>query len=177
MSRKTDGVSVALSPALPEDAGLLTEIVVDAFREEVARYGHGPRNYDSVELRRKCIEDGNRYFKIMLGGEPVGVIGTFLKGNDCRIGVAAIRPSFQNAGAGSAAFELLEREFPAVRRFILDTPYRSFRNHHFYEKLGFRKFRETLEDPATGFTLFHMEKIVKGKEEAETTAPNRGAAA
>lgn len=161
MPRKTGDVPVTLSPAVPEDAELLTEIIVDAFREEVAMYGHGPRAYDSVELRRKCIADGNRFFKIMLGNETVGVIGTFLKGNDCRIGVAAVILSMQNRGVGSAALSLLEKEFPEARRFVLDTPYRSFRNHHFYEKLGFQKFRETLEDPATGFTLFHMEKLLR----------------
>lgn len=153
---------VTLVAAALDDVELLTEIIVDAFRDEVRLYGRGPRGYDSVERRRKAMEAGVKYFKIVADGELAGVISASMRGPDCRIGVAAVRLALQGKGIGTEAMRLLEREFPGVKRFFLETPARSFRNQHVYAGLGYRKFKEEVEDPATGFTLFHMEKLTGG---------------
>jgi hypothetical protein len=47
--------------------------------------------------------------------------------------------------------EYVHRTFPA-KHWVLDTPEWHTRNHHFYEKLGYRKVGEQ-EEVHAGFTL------------------------
>lgn len=35
--------------------------------------------------------------------------------------------------------KLVEEEFPSAVEWVLDTPHLNFRNHHFYEKIGYKK--------------------------------------
>ena len=46
---------ICLCRAVPEEATAITEIVVDAFAEEVKANGCAPRGYDSPDMRRKCM--------------------------------------------------------------------------------------------------------------------------
>lgn len=48
------------------------------------------------------------------------------------------------------------------RRFRrLHTPYKNFRNHHFYEKMGYKKIGETQpKEDKNGFYLFEYEKRI-----------------
>ena len=49
-----------------------------------------------------------------------------------------INGEYQNKGLGSALMALLEANYPLARSFSLDTPHLNIRNHHFYEKLGYK---------------------------------------
>jgi hypothetical protein len=53
--------------------------------------------------------------------------------------------------------KFLFEEFAGAEKWTLETPYLSFRNHHFYEKLGYKKVGETQPEP-DGFHLFLYEK-------------------
>jgi len=148
---------ITVIEAAPREAGLLTDIIKDAFAEEVVRNGCGPRDYDSVEARRKCMESGVRYFKIMSDGLPVGVISASVRGSECRIGVAAVLSAFKNRGIGFKAMTAVESFFPQAERFFLETPSGSVKNIRFYSKLGYRKFKEEA-DRYNGLRLVFMEK-------------------
>jgi len=45
-----------------------------------------------------------------------------------------------------------------VKKWSLDTPYLSYRNHHFYEKMGYKKVGETQLEKGSKFRLFEYEK-------------------
>jgi len=62
-------------------------------------------------------------------------------------------------GIGAKAIKFLEQEFPEAKVWGLDTPYKSYGNHHFYEKMGYVKVRETepINDKC-GFYLYVYEK-------------------
>ena len=62
-------------------------------------------------------------------------------------------------GIGTNAMKFLEMEFPDAKKWTLETPHLSYRNHHFYEKMGFTKVGETEPDPKNnGFYLYLYEK-------------------
>ncbi|MBM7655932.1 GNAT family N-acetyltransferase [Neobacillus cucumis] len=63
---------------------------------------------------------------------------------------------FQNKGLGSKILQELEKQFPHVKKWSLDTPKDNRRNRHFYEKLGYIK---TGEQQITKYlTLIFYEK-------------------
>ena len=81
--------------------------------------------------------------KIMYCGQIVGGVcihsegkGTYL------IGPLFISPEFQDLGIGTKAMRAVERYLADKKLLRLNTAYKNYRNHHFYEKLGFKKMGE-----------------------------------
>jgi hypothetical protein len=50
--------------------------------------------------------------------------------------------------------------YPDARKWSLDTPYKSYRNHYFYEKHGYVKVGETQPEKENEFYLFLYEKNI-----------------
>nr|WP_310361488.1 GNAT family N-acetyltransferase [Neobacillus drentensis] len=65
---------------------------------------------------------------------------------------------FQNKGLGSKILQELERQFPKVKKWSLDTPKDNRRNRHFYEKFGYKKTGE--QQVNEYLTLINYEKIL-----------------
>lgn len=135
---------------------------IDAFTEDVAIYGFGPSGYDDIDLQRENITKYATY-KMVLDDKIIG-------GMSCReledgifwLGGIYIDSQHQNMGIGAKAITFLEKEFPQAKRWRLDTPYKSYRNHHFYEKMGYKKIGETEpKEDMGGFYLFLYEKIME----------------
>lgn len=141
------------------DAEEIVELKVRAFSEEVLLYGFGPPGYDSVEKEKKLIENGF-YYKILDNSKIIGGIIIFDKGNGhFRLGGLFIDLDYQNKGVGTKSIEFIEKEFSKVKKWSLETPYLSYRNHHFYEKMGFKKIGETYPQE-NEFNLFEYEKVI-----------------
>lgn len=150
---------ISIERAKTEDAAELLQIKIRAFRDEVALYSFGPPGYDSYEEQLRAIQE-NQYFKIIYSGKMIGGICVrVLSKRSYWIGALYIDTPYQNSGLGSKAMEILEKEFPDAVSWSLDTPYLSFRNHHFYEKLGYKKLRST-EPDERGFHLFVYKKDI-----------------
>jgi GNAT superfamily N-acetyltransferase len=132
---------------------------VDAFAEDVVIYGFGPSGYDSIDSLKNAMEKYHIY-KMVLDGDIVGGISCYDQGNDeYWIGGIYVKRACQNIGIGAKAMLFIEAEFPQAKVWRLDTPYKSYRNHYFYEKLGYRKIGETEPDQEKeGFYLFLYEK-------------------
>lgn len=152
---------ISIEKAEVEDAKDIVKCKIDAYSEEVKLYGFGPRDYDSLEEQIKLIKEGN-YFKILDSGKIIGGIRVRDNGEgEYWIGAIYIYSDNQNEGIGTKAMNLLFNQFKDAKKWYLETSYLSFRNQHFYEKLGFRKFGETKPDVMqNGFHLFKYEKIV-----------------
>ena len=160
--RQKEGIdTVAIARATEADAEELLAARIDAFSWDLETYGHGPPGYDSMEkLREGFAHENVWHYKILDGGRLIGGICVFRPDRGhCHLGGLYIDSGHQNQGMGSQAVKLLFQDFPDAERWTLDTPYLSFRNHHFYEKLGFRKVGETTPE-ADGFYLFQYEKTV-----------------
>lgn len=144
--------------ALENDAEILQEIGMKAFEEDKNEYGSFPPGIDSIDWHISQIKSG-MYYKIIFDGQTVGGIKLFdMKNGHYRLGSIYILPNFQNRGIGHKAIEFIESEFPNARKWSLDTPYKSFRNHYFYEKHGFVKVGEIQPNNDKKFFLFLYEK-------------------
>ena len=150
---------ITLERAKLDDADALLAAKIDAFSCDVALYGYGPPDYDSLkDISRAIVKPENRYFKILKDGVLAGgVCACDLGGGHFHLNSIYVFTAQQSGGTGTIAMRLLFDVFPETLRWTLETPYLSVRNHHFYEKLGFVKTGETPPEP-DGFTLFLYEK-------------------
>ncbi len=150
--------------ARTEDAEPILALKVRAFAAEFARYGACsiPPGFDSLERQRRTLEE-LLYFQAKLDGELVGAACVVDLGTGVFVLASLyVDPAHQGQGIGSEMVHWLEREFPSARRWRLETPYLSFANHRFYERLGYRKIGEHVPAFAegSGFRLFDYQKTV-----------------
>jgi ribosomal protein S18 acetylase RimI-like enzyme len=157
---------VRIQRATPDDAETLTHIQFEAFAKADAVYANVPNyepppDYDSANSQREAIIK-QLYFKIVREGEIVGGL-ILMRESDDHISIARIfiKPSLQNEGLGTQALRFMELIFPRCRRWTVLTPFLSFRNHHFYEKLGYVKIGETEPYLPNGYVLYLYEKRIQ----------------
>ncbi len=141
-------VRVRLELADRGDAATLARIQQQAFADDVHLYGKGPPGFDSPPAQLRAMRMAT-YYKILVGHEIAG--GLIVRARDQAAGHyylvrMFLAPGFQNQGIGGLAFRMLEEKYLGASKWTLDTPYRSDRNHRFYEMLGFAKVGQS--DPA-----------------------------
>lgn len=66
---------------------------------------------------------------------------------------------FQNQGIGQEALKLMFEKHSDVHKWTLGTPNWAVRNHHFYERVGFKKVLETEVSPELGWSSFEYELV------------------
>lgn len=149
---------ISILRAKVEDAAELLKVKIRSFEEDVDLYGSGPPGYDSMDKQINAIENGF-YYKIADEERIIGGMCIYDRGGGYYwLGSVYIDKDQQNKGIGSKAMSFLEEEFPQAIKWGLETPYLSYRNHHFYEKMGFTKVGET-EPESNGFYLYLYEKL------------------
>lgn len=153
---------IQVEKALPRDAEALADISLRAFHHDV-NYGAdgegGPPGYDSPEWQKKMMRIAAAYCKILLDGRIVGGFLLFHQGpSHIELGRIFIDPGVQNQGIGAEACTTMHKLFPEAKHWTLGTPQWNKRNHHFYEKMGYKKVGETPE--GDGPAEFLYEKIV-----------------
>jgi uncharacterized protein YjbI with pentapeptide repeats len=129
------------------DAEELTGIMKKTFDEEAAKWLSGqdiidyniqPPGYSSVEMTNYMIKELN-YYKVIYDGELVGGVIVTVSGKSYgRIDRIFVDTAYQGRGIGSRVISLIEKEFPHVRAWDLETSSRQLNNHRFYEKMGYR---------------------------------------
>ena len=145
-----------------EDLDEFMKAKIDAFSDDVKQYGFGPTGYDDYEKEKENIANYPVY-KMVLNGKIIGGMTCCDQGDGMFwLGGIYIDSKHQNMGIGVKAITFLEKEFPQAKCWRLDTPYKNYRNHHFYEKMGYKKIGET-EPKADkdGFYLFVYEKVMQ----------------
>ncbi|WRB93835.1 GNAT family N-acetyltransferase [Erysipelothrix rhusiopathiae subsp. ohloneorum] len=73
------------------------------------------------------------------------------------IGAIFLAPDYQGQGFGRQTMLEIERMYPKVKKWKLDTPSESFGLHKFYENLGYVKTGE-IEDPKSDMKGFVYKK-------------------
>ena len=150
-------MDIQIRPASRAHARLLTAIQIESFAEQVKQYDFPPPGYDSVNHQIRWMKQ-HHYFEILCGEEIIGgAIVRQIDKDTAYILRIFVRSDWQNRGVGSRTMALLERRFPRITKWQLDTPYLSFQNHHFYEKLGYRRIGQTPPEK-NGFYCFLYEK-------------------
>ena len=151
---------VLIEVATADDASEILILQKLAFRSEAAIY----TEYNIPPLT-ESIEDMMAYFqkrtflKATIDGRMVGSVNGYTQNGTGYIGRLIVHPDFQNQGIGTKLMHAIEARLTQSKRFEIFTGYRSERNIHLYEKLGYQTFRT---EPATDrLTMVFMEKLVQ----------------
>jgi ribosomal protein S18 acetylase RimI-like enzyme len=84
----------------------------------------------------KCI-----FLKAVIDNKIIGSVKVYEKEGTCHIGRLVVHPDFQNRGIGTKLLYLIEKIF-GYKRFELFTGDESPKNLYFYQKLGYKIFKE-----------------------------------
>ena len=134
---------------------MLYNIALRAFEPDYKQYGVYPPLLKQKQKRFLPPLIFGKTFHIdnaIIGG--AFVVGIWKKGE---IGAIFIDPSYQNKGYGRQAMSCIEKMYPKVRKWKLETPSESYNLHNFYESLGYIKIDEKKE-PKSGIIVFIYEK-------------------
>lgn len=141
--------SVTYRIATLSDLPSLTEVMTRAFDDDARRYlgldRGGPPGYDNGDFFRRWLftDAPTEGYVIELDGLVVGgMIVWVLPEREFRLGTLFVDVDVQDRGIGTGAWEFLRDSYPEARRWVLDTPVWSVRNHRFYEKCGFSRTRQ-----------------------------------
>jgi RimJ/RimL family protein N-acetyltransferase len=158
-------LGVVFKKAAEDDIPELTEAMTRAFDDDARRFkgdpkGGGPPGYNTGEFLRKWMRSGVCY-KITEGERVVGGFIVFInKDGKNDLGSIWVDLRYQNLGIGTQAIQFIEKTYPNTRKWSLGTPEWSVRNHHFYEKCGYKKVGEEYNEEE-GFTGFRYDKVMK----------------
>lgn len=152
-----DSMSLVFKKSTMDDVDTLLTIQKNSFREDLEKYEDYETN-PACETSEKLAENIKRFhhFTILDGESIIG--GIDVRGNNERMHIDKlfVSPSVQNKGVGTVAMQFLEERFSNVKLWTLYTPFLSFRNHHFYQKFGYKKTKEI--KLSTKLILFKYEK-------------------
>ncbi len=157
-------MKVVFRQATIEDADILLEIQKKAFQESLELYKDYDTNPANESLEKMAHKIRNHFYYVITADDNmVGGIHAYKKSNrHCYLNRIYIHPDYENKGIGSKAVEFIlnHEDFRDIELWTLDTPHKSYRNHSFYEKLGFVKTGE-VEEVSPELKLIHYEKAMK----------------
>lgn len=149
----------------PDDYKILTKIMTSAFNEDTSMHTDlkedGPLGYNDGRLIKWLNEhDGFESFKVIYNGTIAGGYTVSIKpNNEYSLEMLFIDPEFRNAHLGSIVWKDIESRYPDAKKWTVETPDYSKRNHHFYrDKCGFKFKRENI--CSNGDKSFIFEKIM-----------------
>lgn len=125
-----------------EDIEELVRISKEAFDSDVmvgATGAGGPPEYDNPDWHIEMMKEGH-LLTAFHNGKIVGGIIIFLDGNNSSfmyIGRIFVDPSEFRKGYGIAIMEEIEKMYPDVSAWMLDTPEWNVRTNSFYKKIGY----------------------------------------
>jgi ribosomal protein S18 acetylase RimI-like enzyme len=117
-----------------------------------------------TQTLEETLGEFERQIVLKYEGEK-GIIGSvrgYFKDGTAYIGKLIVHPQFQNTGIGSMLMKEIEARFPAAGRFEIFTGFRSSKNLHIYNKLGYRQFN--LKVINYKLTLIFLEKFNKPQQ-------------
>lgn len=157
-------MEILFEKATLEDAEELLEVQRKSFQEALDLYEDYDTNpmFEKIEKISYKIQNQN-YYKILADGRIIGGLHACkLADFECYLNRIFILPSFENLGIGKKAIKFIEEEkdFADAKRWRLDTPHKSFKNHFFYEKLGYVRTGR-VEEISEKLKLIYYEKIIK----------------
>lgn len=132
-----------------------------AFRPLYVKYHDddmSPYFEDKATVLRKYTRDGTTGYLFYYDGKIVGAVRVNIyNDNSARISALCVLPEFQGRGIAQRALFEIEKMYPDVERWFLDTILEEAGNCHLYEKLGYKKTGKT-EMINEKMTLVYYEK-------------------
>ncbi|WP_066367594.1 GNAT family N-acetyltransferase [Neobacillus fumarioli] len=146
------------------EADKLLSIQREVFASDLKKY----KDYDTspatetIDFFKYRINHSYHYTMFVDGKIAGGVCIVKVSDTHYRLFRIFLSPSYQNIGLGSKILAQIEKKFPQVKTWSLDTPKDNRRNRHFYEKLGYRKTGEFAVNERL-ILIEYEKKIKKGK--------------
>jgi len=140
-------MSLQFSKAGTSDALVLNCISKSAFDSDAdagAPAKGGPPGYMSLPFHMKMART-NHLFKLTDNGLIVGGAILFPEKDRLNIGRIFISPEHFRKGYGMYMMQEIEKMFPEVKEFTLDTPVWNIRTNRFYTKLGYSEVKRDRE--------------------------------
>ncbi|MCO7175466.1 GNAT family N-acetyltransferase [Sporolactobacillus kofuensis] len=152
---------INLRTAEEKDIQLITDLMTKAFNYDTAFYfgtgvTGGPPGYSDGKLAEKILNNPNLdTFLIVKGNSQIVGFISLDETNQILV-YFCISPNFINKGIGTATWKIVENRY-TIKSWKVETPSYSKRNHHFYEKLGFKKYGERSYGEDSKSFLFRQE--------------------
>lgn len=140
-------MGLSFTKAGTSDALTLNGISKRAFDSDVkvgAVSSGGPPGYMSVSYHTKMARM-NCLYKLTDNGLILGGAILFLDKDKLNIGRIFVSPENHRKGYGIYMMQEIEKMFPDVKEFTLDTPIWNVRTNSFYSKLGYKELRRSDE--------------------------------
>lgn len=137
------------------DVSVLYDIALRAFKPDYEKYGVYP---PLLKQKQRQFMPPLMFGKVILVDDII-VGGAFVVGvgKKGEIGAIFIDPMYQQKGLGRQVMLEIEKQYPKVKRWKLETPSENFLLHQFYESLGYVKTGE-MKDAKSGMVGFVYEK-------------------
>jgi GNAT superfamily N-acetyltransferase len=147
-------LDLAFEEIVEADVPVLTPVMTRAFDDDAQKHlgieRGGPPGYDNGDFFREWLfgHELTEGFKVLLAGQIIGGIMIWNRPDGHKaLGVIFVDPAFQDRGVGTLTWQFIERQYPETKSWRLTTPCWATKNHHFYEKCGFRRVDS---DPIVG---------------------------
>lgn len=139
-------MDLAFSEIVEADLPELTDVMTRAFDDDAKKHfgkeKGGPPGYDNGDFFREWLfgYEWTAGYKATLEGRIIGavIVWIFDTGKNI-LGTIFVDPDFQDRGVGKQIWDFVESTNPDTKTWQLETPSLATKNHHFYEKCGFRK--------------------------------------
>ena len=142
-----------------EDIEKLIEVQNESFYDDFILYGECPAYNESKQAMEGYIKNAIVY-KILWNKEIIGDVIVRKKENSLYfLRVICVIPGYQNLGIGKKTLQFIEKDISDAVEWELITPYKSYRNHHFYEKMGYVKVKEYVQSDV--LNMFVYKKQIK----------------
>ncbi len=109
---------------------------------------------ETVRDFEKCI-----VLKAVEDGRIIGSVRAHEVNGTVYVAKLMVEPGMQNKGLGTQLMNEIEKSFSRIIRFELFTGYKSAKNIHLYEKLGYKKFKEELIPGEVGCVYMEKEAV------------------
>lgn len=133
---------IQLRKAGIKNAEELHEMCVRSFRPLLDKYRDfetSPAAETLDQMKARLQREGSDYYFIQLGPQRIGGIRVQLSGQSARISPVFLLPEHQGKGYAQQALAAVEKLYPSVTCWSLDTIKQEEKLCHFYEKLGYRR--------------------------------------
>ena len=139
------------------DVEILFSIALLSFQPDYDKYGVYP---PLIRLKQRKFLPPRIFGKTILAdGAIIGGAFVVAFGRKGELGSIFLDPQQRQKGYGKQAMRMIEKLYPKVSRWKLDTLAESYGLHRFYESLGYVKIGE-MEDKKNGLKGFIYEKII-----------------
>ena len=141
---------------------VMTRAFDDDAQKHLGKEKGGPPGYDNGDFFLEWLVPYKESvgYKIVVGEVLIGGIIVWIlpEGNNI-LGTIFVDPDYQDRGVGQGTWMFIEDTYSDTKSWRLGTPSWAIKNHHFYEKCGFKRVDEDPLIPAEEDSVIYRKEI------------------